>query len=187
MTIRNDGEFAEVDGRPAVRFVRTYPHDVETVWEAISTPAGLAHWFPSPDIVFDPTPPEVGGTITMSGDEYSPEGSTGAVLVWEPPHRFGFDWEDDQLFLTVSEHEGGSQLELVNLLSVRGGAARNGAGWDFCLAALEDSLDQPAASDHRSDQEGGVDTFIPVLEQYVAAGLPDDGWRPGGDEPPPTA
>ncbi len=41
------GTYVELDGRPAVRFVRTYPHPAERVWLAVSTPEGLAHWFPA--------------------------------------------------------------------------------------------------------------------------------------------
>jgi uncharacterized protein YndB with AHSA1/START domain len=41
------GTYVELDGRPAVRFVRTYPQPIERVWQAITTPEGLARWFPS--------------------------------------------------------------------------------------------------------------------------------------------
>jgi uncharacterized protein YndB with AHSA1/START domain len=41
------GTYFEHDGRPAVRFVRTYPHDVERVWRAITDPDELARWFPA--------------------------------------------------------------------------------------------------------------------------------------------
>lgn len=179
MTVRHDGEYAEIDGRPSVRFVRRYPQPIETVWAAITTPEGLAHWFPSPTVVFDPTPPRTGGTIHLSGDEYAPEGSSGSVLTWEPPHRFGFEWGKDELFVTLRAlDDGGTELELVDHLEATGGAARNGAGWDFCLAALEHSLTEPSASDHRVAMQGGMDTFLPVLEQYKGKGLPDDGWLP---------
>ena len=35
------GTYVEHDGRPAVRFVRHYPHPAERVWAAVSEPAGL--------------------------------------------------------------------------------------------------------------------------------------------------
>ena len=33
------GTYVEIDGRPAVRFVRMYPQPVERVWAAIAEPA----------------------------------------------------------------------------------------------------------------------------------------------------
>lgn len=41
------GTYIEHNGRPAVRFERTYAHSVDRVWAAVSDPEELAHWFPS--------------------------------------------------------------------------------------------------------------------------------------------
>ena len=41
------GTYIEHQGRPAVRFVRTYPHSIERVWSAITEPDQLRAWFPS--------------------------------------------------------------------------------------------------------------------------------------------
>ena len=57
------GTYLEIDGRPAVRFERVYPHSVERVWRAVTDPAEMRHWFPSPEISYDARP---GGTITLS-------------------------------------------------------------------------------------------------------------------------
>ncbi|MGH3693962.1 MAG: SRPBCC domain-containing protein [Pseudonocardiaceae bacterium] len=40
------GTYLEHDGRPAVRFQRTYPHPIERVWAAVTEPDELSHWFP---------------------------------------------------------------------------------------------------------------------------------------------
>lgn len=42
------GTYIEHNGRPAVRFERTYAHSVDRVWAAVSDPEELAHWFPPP-------------------------------------------------------------------------------------------------------------------------------------------
>lgn len=172
MQIHHDGEFVEVDGRPAVRFVRSYPYPAQRLWEAVSEPSQLRHWFPSPIVEYEA---RQGGAIRLSGDPYEPEGSTGTVLEWDPPRRFGFDWGSDQLFLTVTEDGEGCRLELLNILVDRGGAARNASGWDFCLAGLDDALRDTPSDVHA----GGMGEFRPVLEAYKAQGLPDDGWLPG--------
>lgn len=61
------GTYLELDGRPAVRFRRTYPHPVERVWAAVTEPAELEAWFPSA-VSMDP---REGGTIEFSGDPYA--------------------------------------------------------------------------------------------------------------------
>lgn len=182
MQILNDGEYVEIGGRPAVRFVRRYPHPAQKVWDTITDPAQFRHWFPHPNVEYER---RLGGTIRMSGDPYDPEGSEGTVLAWDPPREFGFDWGKDQVFLVVSEEGEGSRLELVNVLAERGGAARNGAGWDFCLGDLADALDgRPRKSAEEKQQQldddpaAGFGEFLPVLEQYKSKGLPDDGWLP---------
>jgi len=56
------------DGRPAVRFSRTYDHPIERVWQFVTDAEELAHWFPSRAEI-DPRP---GGTINFSGDPNMP-------------------------------------------------------------------------------------------------------------------
>jgi uncharacterized protein YndB with AHSA1/START domain len=42
----NRGSYLDVEGRPALRFRRTYPHPVEKVWAAVSTPNRLSFtWY----------------------------------------------------------------------------------------------------------------------------------------------
>ena len=41
------GTYETIDGKPAVRFERRYPHPVDRVWRALTQPDELAHWFPS--------------------------------------------------------------------------------------------------------------------------------------------
>ena len=41
------GTYETIDGKPAVRFERVYPHPVERVWRSITVPEEMAAWFPS--------------------------------------------------------------------------------------------------------------------------------------------
>ncbi len=41
------GTYETIEGKPAVRFERRYPHPIERVWRAVTEPNELAHWFPS--------------------------------------------------------------------------------------------------------------------------------------------
>jgi uncharacterized protein YndB with AHSA1/START domain len=172
MQTTDDGTYLEIDGRPAVRFERIYDHPVARVWAAVTDPDEMRHWFPSPEVEYDA---RTGGWITVSGDPYSPTPKTSRVLVWEPPHRFALEWEDDELHLTLSEHARGCRLELVNILSTPGAGARNAAGWEMCLDLLDGVV---AGSRDGSASDAGMEEFLPVLEKYKALGVPDDGWLP---------
>ena len=62
------GTYLEHEGRPAVRFIRRYPHPAERVWAAVSEPAGLRHWFPS-TVELEP---RAGGRIAFHDDPNLP-------------------------------------------------------------------------------------------------------------------
>jgi len=69
-------------------FVRVLPHTAEHVWEAISTPDGLAQWLLATDVEIDG---RTGGTIAMKS---GPPGyrSNGKILAWEPPRLLEYEW-----------------------------------------------------------------------------------------------
>ena len=169
------GTYVEHEGRPAVRFVREYPHPAERLWAAVSEPAELVHWFPSA-VELEPW---VGGAVRFSGDPYMAN-TTGRVLVWEPPRRLAFQWADDELHFTVEPLDGGgSRLTLVNVLADRTTAARNAGGWHVCLAELAKRLDGvPSRGPHSEDTE----PWEPIYQAHVQAGLPS-----GAPVPDPAA
>ncbi len=41
------GQYSSGDGRPEIRFERTFPHPVSAVWAAITSPDDLGAWFPT--------------------------------------------------------------------------------------------------------------------------------------------
>ena len=159
------GTYLEHEGRPAVRFVRTYPHPIGRVWSAVSDPAELVRWFPSAVEL----EPRVGGAVAFSGDPCT-DGTTGVVLVYDPPRRLSFTWFTDELHLSLEPAEdGGCRLTLVNVLDDRETAARNAGGWHVCLAELDKWLEGvPSRGPHSEDTE----PWEPVYRAYVEAGLP---------------
>jgi len=171
-----NGTYVEIDGRPAVRFERSYPHTVERVWRAVTEPSELAFWFPSPEIEYDG---RVGGSITFGGDPNLEE-QTGTVLAWDPPHRFAFRWGPDELHLSLSPNpDGGTTFVLVNVLAEADTAARNASGWEVCLHELDRLL---AGDPGDGPHSASTLPFEPLYQKYVAAGLPSGAPIPGYDD-----
>jgi uncharacterized protein YndB with AHSA1/START domain len=69
-------------------FDRVYPHRAQDVWDAISTPEGLAGWLLCTDVTIEP---RVGGRIEMVSGVAGYR-SKGAILVWDPPRCFAYEW-----------------------------------------------------------------------------------------------
>lgn len=169
------GSYFQHEGRPAVRFRRTYPHPVERLWAAITDPGELAHWFPSAVRI----EPLAGGTIEFSGDP-NLESSTGTVLAYEPPRRLAFTWGGDELHFELEPSgEDGCTLTLINVLEAEDTAARNAAGWTVCLAELGKHVSGEQARGPHSDS---AQPWRPLYEEYVADGMPSGAPIPGAPE-----
>ena len=77
------------DGAHAtLTFQRRYRHSVADVWNAIATPEGLREWLMCTLVTIDA---RVGGRIEMVSGAGAYH-STGAVLVWDPPHVLEYEW-----------------------------------------------------------------------------------------------
>jgi uncharacterized protein YndB with AHSA1/START domain len=162
------------DGRPAVRFSRTYEHPIDRVWQVVTDPDELAGWFPSRAEI-EPRP---GGTITFSGDPNMPE-STGRVLAVDPPRHLSFEWGGDELrFDLEALGDKRTRFTLINVLAAENTAARNAAGWEVCLAALDakargERFDGPHA--------GAAAPWKEIYRACIAAGFPSGAPVPGMD------
>jgi uncharacterized protein YndB with AHSA1/START domain len=168
------GTFIEHDGRPAVRFTRSYPHPVERVWAAVSEPEGLAHWFPSRVTI----EPREGGVIEFADDPHT-EPTTGEVLRYEPPRALSFTWGGDELHVELApDGDAGCTLTLINVLEARDTAARNAAGWTVCLAELDKSLAGAATTGPHGAQ---AEPWEPLYDAYVAEGMPHGAPIPRAD------
>jgi len=167
------GTYLEYEGRPAVRFVRTYAHPAARVWAAVSEPGELAKWFPSGVQIES----RVGGTVSFSDDPYM-EDTRGVVLAYDPPRRLAFSWGDDELhFLVDPVDDSHCRLTLINVLDDRSAASRNAAGWTVCLGELDKWLaGRPVAGPHSAD----VEPFEPIYDAYKAAGMPWGAEVPSG-------
>ncbi len=166
------GTYIEYNGRPAVRFQRSYPYPIERLWAAVTQPDELEHWFPSAVKI----EPRVGGTIEFF-DDPNTEPTTGTILVFDPPRRLAFTWSGDELVFELEPTGGhGCELTLINLLEARDTAARNAAGWSVCLIELDKHLSGKGADGPHSDT---AEPWRPHYDAYVAAGMPSGAEIPG--------
>src|SRR2546429_4127454 len=137
------GTFETIDERPALRFERKIAHPVEAVWEALTQPSELAHWFPC-EVEVDL---RLGGKMTFHFPEMTlPDAAStllGEVTELDPPQRFSFLWGEDHLHFALEPIDDGAAcvLRFTAELDARDKAARDGAGWHVCLDALERLLD----------------------------------------------
>ncbi|MEU5420212.1 SRPBCC family protein [Streptomyces sp. NPDC020667] len=160
------------DGRPALRFTRTYPHPVERVWRLVTDADELAHWFPSrAGIELRP-----GGAVRFSGDPGT-EDSTGRVLAVEAPLHLSFGWGGDELHFDLepldSTH---TRFTLTDVLETPDTAARDGAGWDVCLTALDA---RARGTSHAGPHAGATPAWQELYRAYLAAGVPSGAPVPG--------
>ena len=167
------GSYLEIDGRPALRFVREYDHPADRVFALLTDPAELAHWFPARVSTTAWTP---GAAITYSFGTDG-DGGDGEVLAHEPPHRVGFSWDGEHLWFDVETlRDGRTRLTFTHVMGERDAASRNAAGWDFCLDALDGAL----AGMPRTPPEAGPPPGWETLYQaYVDAGVPSGAPIPG--------
>ncbi|MFI7498326.1 SRPBCC family protein [Streptomyces sp. NPDC049687] len=159
------------DGRPAIRFTRTYAHPVGRIWQLVTDPAELAHWFPS-RVELELRP---GATIRFGGDPHMPE-STGTVLAVDALSRLSFEWGGDELRFDLEADENGTSLTLTNVLASADAAARNAAGWEVCLTALDAQVRDGQAA----PSDGGARSWETYYRAYVEAGFPSGAPVPGG-------
>jgi uncharacterized protein YndB with AHSA1/START domain len=130
------GTYETIDGRPAVRFERRYPHPVERVWGAVTDPAQLAQWFPN-TVEVDL---REGGRMHFEFPDGEMEPMEGSVTELDPPRRFSFTWGDEHLHIELEPDGDGCRMRFTHVLSTREQAARDAAGWHVCLDRLEQLL-----------------------------------------------
>ncbi len=162
-----DGTYLEIDGRPALRFERHYPHPVARVWALVTEPDELATWFPA-RVAYEHLTVDAPVHYSFDGD---PTVMTGRVLAADPPVRLGLDWAGDELWFDLSATDDGTHLRFTTILAERDTAARNAAGWDVCLDALGTPAGAPTSTP-TADWRARYDA-------YLAAGVPSGAVVPG--------
>lgn len=135
MPVTGDAVLEDHEGRVALRFERVLAHSPERVWRALTEVDDLRAWHPSP---FE-LDPRVDGSVRFLPPAGSAFGE-GIVIAYEPPRLLAYTWGDDMLRWEIEADGAGSRLVLTHTFDDRQKAARDAAGWDVCLGALESRL-----------------------------------------------
>lgn len=171
------GSYTTIEDTPTLIFERRLSHPVDRVWEAITDPDVLVHWFPSA-VELDP---RVGGSMKFTFEQdVLPDGSNsmpGEVTELDPPRRFGFTWGDDHLRFELEPVAGGAgcALRLTVGLGTRDKAARDSAGWHVCL----DRLERVVAGEDGPPVTGVNEDWRALYEEYQRRGAPVGAAVPG--------
>ncbi|MFL5862669.1 MAG: SRPBCC family protein [Solirubrobacteraceae bacterium] len=167
------GRYEHVDGRPLVRFERTFPHPVAAVWDAVSDPARLEQWFPT-TVEFQEL--RAGAAITFRFAEDGYPATAGEFREVDPPRRLSFTWGDDVLTFELTESDGGRGCRLAFSVALDSAdkAARDSAGWDDCL----DMLDMVLAG-KTPERPARSDSWTSRYDEYKRRGFPADAPIPG--------
>ena len=128
-------QFLILDGRPTVRVQRRYPHPIDKVWRAVTTPVHLDQWFPSP-VELDL---RTGGSMRF-GAFGGTAGASGTVEVVDPPRVLGFTWGTDRLTFELIPDGEGTTFTLTHSFDQRSGAPSFATGWELCLDGLRSVL-----------------------------------------------
>jgi uncharacterized protein YndB with AHSA1/START domain len=137
-----------VDGRYVLRFERRLAHPVEKVWQAITEPGHLAHWFPAQvEVEF-----AVGGRVRWVFPGGDIALANGRVTELDPPRvleytmsstgmPFAGTGDERTLRFELRPDPAGCLLVFTNTFGDRAGAASFASGWESCLDALVQMLD----------------------------------------------
>jgi uncharacterized protein YndB with AHSA1/START domain len=159
------GTYETIDGRPVLHFERRLAHQVDAVWQAVTEPDELAHWFPTAVTVDDL---RVGGQMSFTFPDDKMPPMEGEVTELTPPRLFAFSWGEDQLRFELEPADDGKAclLRLTCVLGQENKASRDAAGWHVCLDGLERHLGTPTRRPHPEGQ------WREHYAEYERRGLP---------------
>lgn len=130
------------DGTVTLRYERSLPRPIETVWAAITQPERLADWLGACTVE-----PHEGGRFDVFVDREPGRSVTGRVLVWDRPRTLSIGWswhnEPETVVTFALTPDGAAATRLVfthsNMQAARVGMVL--PGWHGFLERLAVALD----------------------------------------------
>ena len=152
------GTLTREDDVPVITFTRRFAADPATVWEALTTAAGLESWLVERATVV----PGADGSIDMEFD--ADNRVTGRITIWEPTTRFAHEWiiNDEfpsEITYELTPSDSGTELLLVH----RGLPDEMAGGYTPGWHAFMVRLDAHMAG---SDVPAWDGVFAEVMPQY---------------------
>ena len=135
--METEGTLEQVGDQWHVRFTRALPHPPEKVWRALTEPEHLAGWFPT-EIIGERAD---GATLRFEFRDGEGPGFDGTMVRYDPPRVLEFFWGEDLLRFELEPTDEGTMLTLTDTLEELGKAARDAAGWHYCLDRFDFVLD----------------------------------------------
>ena len=167
-----NGTYQEIDGRPALRFERSFSQPIERVWRALSDPEEMRHWFPA-GVRMDLRP---GGEMSFEFDDPDAPETSGEVTEVDPPRLLAFNWAQDHLRFELEPQQQGCRLRFTHFLSEREDAARTAAGWNVCLDQLGRHV---AGAPAEAPGTEPTPEWRRRYDEYVKSGMPSGAPVPG--------
>jgi uncharacterized protein YndB with AHSA1/START domain len=130
--METEGTLEQTGDQWRVRFTRALPHAPEKVWRALTEAEHLVAWFPT-TITGDLTD---GAPLRFEFRDGEGPPFDGKMVTCDPPRVMEFFWGDDLLRFELEPTEQGTILTLTDTLEELGKAARDAAGWHYCLDRL---------------------------------------------------
>ena len=163
-------------GQPcrAVVAARSYPTDIDDLWNAITDKARIPRWFAP-----------VEGDLELGGKYQIKGNAGGTVTACEPPRSFALTWEFgggmSWVEVELAEAGGETQLTLRHIAPLddkseefwdRFGPGAVGVGWDLSLLGLAWHLETGEAVQQRFAEE----TWPSSAEGQAFVGASSDSW-----------
>jgi len=120
-----------------LRFERDYPHSIQTVWSALTTPARIADWMCA-DVEIEPS---LGGRYHLRFRNHD-HSLTGEITCFEPPYRLEYTWPETAALgqslvrWELSATDFGCHLVMTHRLTEGSDLPGFGSGWHWHLDAL---------------------------------------------------
>ncbi len=135
-----DARLKRGQGRQYLTFDRILRHSPEVVWDALTTPAGLARWMQS-RVEVAPGP---GGRIHFVFQD-GVHTMAGAIVDWDPPYLFAFTWTErataggSVVRFELFDDPAGCRLRLTHEMADGVNVSEYASGWHWHLDGLDDA------------------------------------------------
>ncbi|MFD1019807.1 SRPBCC family protein [Thalassobacillus hwangdonensis] len=128
----------EIEGGYIVQFIRNYPHSLEKVWEAITSPDKLRQWFADVDMEY-----QLGGRMDIHFNKSAGNKKVGKIIEIKDKWIFEYLWDvemNETVTFEVTPIEEGCRLSLTHIIHDAAQMPSIIGGWESHLDMLEASL-----------------------------------------------